>query len=88
MTDQPVPPEFDWVTARAECLRYRIFKELLDGVKKDVDKRNSHRQQGDPSKWYVSAISSEGFSVFRESNSFHPSGASIDFTLSEHGSAR
>jgi len=85
MIDKSVPSEFDWVTARAERSLYRAFKELLKGVEQDVDKHNTHRQQGDPSKWTMAGVSSNGFSVIREEASFHPSGASIDFMLSEKG---
>lgn len=85
MTDTPVPSELDWVKARAECSLYRVFKELLEGVKKDVEKRNYYRQQGQPSKWTVGAITSNGFTVFREETTFKPSGETIDFVLSEHG---
>lgn len=84
MTDNPASVEFDWVTARAECSVYRAFKELLEGVKKDVDKRNSLRRDSDP-KWSVKAIDEKGFTVFREENTSFPSGATIDFVLSEHG---
>jgi hypothetical protein len=85
MTEKPVPLEFDWVTARAECSLYRVFKELREGVTQDVEKRNTCKQPDNPNKWTVGAASDRAFSVFREENKFHPKFASVDFLLSDKG---
>lgn len=33
--------DFDWVTAQAGCTTELMFQRLLDGARKDVDKRNA-----------------------------------------------
>lgn len=61
-----VPTNLDWVTARAECSLYKMFKELRNGVKQDVAKRNELRQEGERVRFEMGAESGKGFSVFRE----------------------
>jgi hypothetical protein len=33
--------DFDWVSAQAGCTTEQMFKQLLDGARRDVDRRNA-----------------------------------------------
>src|SRR5580698_1278026 len=84
MVENPVPVNFNWVRGRAECSLYKVFKELLVGVRADVDERNAIRQ-GERTKWSVGAESSNRFSVFREEEwEGRMLNSSIEFVISDN----
>jgi hypothetical protein len=83
MAEGLVPTSFDWVRGRAECSLYKVFKELLVGVREDVDTRNSIQPNHNP-KWSVGALSSNRFSVLREENTNGcPVNSSVEFILAK-----
>ena len=58
---------FDWVTARAHCSLFRMFKELEFGAREDVKIANSLCTAGDPYEFTVTDNSSGTmFAVFRQ----------------------
>lgn len=67
MADKKVPTDLDWVAVRMECSAYKMFKELKNGVREDVHKRNEGRQN-ESVVFELGAESGKGFSVFRSSN--------------------
>jgi hypothetical protein len=73
-------PSFDWVRARAECSPWKVFKELEQGARDDVDAINSQRQLEDVFKYTVARASETRFSVLCEGVRRR---GSVDFLLSD-----
>jgi hypothetical protein len=59
-------PDFDWVTARAECSISRMFVRLQGQVKADVERRNSLLSANERLKFLVDVHGDAEFSVKRE----------------------
>jgi len=47
MSQDHAPEDFDWVSAQARCSAAETFERLRDGVKADVQRRNSLLVSGD-----------------------------------------
>ena len=63
-----IPIDLDWVTARAQCSLYKMFTELRNGIKDDIEQRNALRQEQERLCFEIGAQSANRFSVFRTSN--------------------
>jgi hypothetical protein len=59
-------PDFDWVTARAECSISRMFVRVQSQVKADVERRNALLSAHERLKFLVEVHSDSEFSVKRE----------------------
>ena len=54
-------PDFDWVTARAECSIPRMFVRLQSQVNADVERRNSLLSSNERLKFLVEVHSALSF---------------------------
>ena len=75
-------PDFDWVTAQAECTLGRVFEALQASVKNDVERRNALSKPGDPHRFFFTAHPEEPrrFEVVRDGP---PRRTKVIFTISE-----
>lgn len=80
MTNPGESQDFDWVTARHKCSLAQMFIRLHEGVKKDIEIRNSLRDGG-ACKWAVQSGRSH-FTVYREPASNFKA---VEFYLNDKG---
>lgn len=78
MPDTPVPSDFDWVKARADCSLPVVFKQLQLSVQNDVERAKALLA---PNSGVMLTVQSQGgrFSVVRSQNRSIPD--SVDFVL-------
>src|ERR1039458_7645934 len=64
---QPIPEDFDWITARAACSASLVFQRLRMQVEADVAKRNQIRTENEKSKYFFQFATEGGaFTVWVE----------------------
>jgi hypothetical protein len=63
--DDPRPPTWDWVTARAQCSAYLEFTILQDQAARDIAARNAVRAAGEAVEFRLHA-QADGFTVWAE----------------------
>jgi hypothetical protein len=71
---------FDWVSARAECSAWKVFKELEQGARGDLDSINSKRQPEDHTKFELAKYGNDRFSILCVGE---PKRGSVDFLLKD-----
>jgi sugar-specific transcriptional regulator TrmB len=71
--------DFDWVSAQAACSTAEMFQRLLDGARKDVERRiNAAPDRDDQWDFEVHSDNEDHFEVARKTNS-SKSGAFVTF---------
>jgi hypothetical protein len=69
---------FDWVSARAGCSAWKVFKEIEQGARGDIDSINSKRQPEDRIKFELAKHGNDRFSIICVGE---PKRGSVDFLL-------
>jgi hypothetical protein len=57
--------DFDWVSAQSGCTTEHMFKALLEGARKDVERRNAASGRADGWKFEVHVDDDDNFEVTR-----------------------
>ena len=83
MTDGSLPENFNWVRARSICSLPTVFKELEQGVRDDIETRQSLFHPSVPVRFTVASIGQRRFSVIRAVENSPTE--SVDFTLTNDG---
>jgi hypothetical protein len=77
---EPLPSDFDWVTARAKCSAIDMFETLRQLVQVDVERRNAQYPEGSPKdrfKFKAPALG-RSFTVY---DAYYYDRRAADFTL-------
>jgi hypothetical protein len=61
-----VPTNLDWVAEKSKCSLIEIFRQLTEGIERDVQKRNELREEGERVK-FTTRPNGNILNVYRES---------------------
>jgi hypothetical protein len=77
--DKIIPEQFDWVHARSECSLVRVFKELEQGIREDIDIAQSLVPEHYRTKFDIVKAANARFSATRVDDPMAASAHSVDF---------
>jgi hypothetical protein len=83
MIEDKVPEQFDWVHARSECSLGKVFKELEQGVREDIDIAQSLVPVRYQTKFDVVKAVNTRFSATRADDPMTAFTRSVDFVCSK-----